>query len=761
MDKNKDTVPDEILTLLQHSTSPFLVDMLHTATEAANASAQSNRDSLSAKPGNPKPGPLKRGPVGGGTSKKPTLGAIFKLSLISLMDTIGQTNVHYIRCIKPNEAKVAWVFEPNMVLAQLRACGVLETIRISCAGYPSRWTFDDFADRYYALVNSKHWDPHFNPDLNTLCSTILEKSIQDKDKYQVGLTKIFFRAGQLAYMEKLRADCWNECTVLLQKNMRRFITRIRYVRMKELALRLQRIARKKVALHNMQLIRQNNAVVVIQAHVRGFVARQQQKRHLNFVVNLQAGRCPESETKLRIMHERSSIFHASSFQGTIIPTNLCTIPRKLCRYTDPTTCQGMVSGIMHKSCLSYPNATTITVFRAVRKKIHGERKFITKIQSSIRRRQAKKHLQQIRTEAKSASHLQQVSYKLESKVVELTQHLTQNKDEKEQLRIKAMQLEAQLQSWTDKYTKMESKAKSMELSLVEAAQIKVDYEKLQKRYDELQDSFDDSQQEIISRDQTIQQLKDQVEKHTNEVAQLKLHPARLETDDSSNEDVAELKSQIAALKTQLSQSLKSPKRQNSVNSPYPRNLSPSRVGAGRGVSPERGGSSTPAGNAALRYQSPSRANPSATDSLATTSTSKVMYVEPEQMRPMSLDHKHLRDVESEGGDPEEAVRAILLDEALLEQEILKGLIVDLKILPPNTHQLPAHQEVVFPAHNISLCVTQMWRFGYLIESERLLFTAMDTIQKHCLVRQEGRMVNTCTLKLTLFFLIGIRWGRDD
>lgn len=63
------------------------------------------------------------------------------------MDTIGDTNAHYIRCIKPNEAKAAWEFDPNMVLSQLRACGVLETIRISCEGYPTRWTFQDFADR--------------------------------------------------------------------------------------------------------------------------------------------------------------------------------------------------------------------------------------------------------------------------------------------------------------------------------------------------------------------------------------------------------------------------------------------------------------------------------------------------------------------------------------------------------------------------------------------------------------------------------------
>lgn len=130
-------------------------------------------------------------------ARKPTLGSIFKLSLINLMDTIGSTNVHYIRCIKPNEAKVAWEFDPSMVLSQLRACGVLETIRISCAGYPSRWTFEEFADRYFALVSSKHWDPKVKPEVRQLCSVILENSIKDEDKFQVGTTKIFFRAGQV------------------------------------------------------------------------------------------------------------------------------------------------------------------------------------------------------------------------------------------------------------------------------------------------------------------------------------------------------------------------------------------------------------------------------------------------------------------------------------------------------------------------------------------------------------------------------------
>jgi len=71
------------------------------------------------------------------------------------MEIIRSTSPHYIRCIKPNEQKAAFKFDPVQVLAQLRACGVLETIRISAAGYPSRHEFDDFAERYKSTTTKK------------------------------------------------------------------------------------------------------------------------------------------------------------------------------------------------------------------------------------------------------------------------------------------------------------------------------------------------------------------------------------------------------------------------------------------------------------------------------------------------------------------------------------------------------------------------------------------------------------------------------
>ena len=55
-----------------------------------------------------------------------------------LMTTLNSTTPHYVRCIKPNDQKEAFGFEPHRAVQQLRACGVLETIRISAAGFPSR-----------------------------------------------------------------------------------------------------------------------------------------------------------------------------------------------------------------------------------------------------------------------------------------------------------------------------------------------------------------------------------------------------------------------------------------------------------------------------------------------------------------------------------------------------------------------------------------------------------------------------------------------
>lgn len=189
LEKNRDTVPDEQMTLLSSTKNPFLKEVIDAAlgnkgpdaprspsspVPSDTGSGASKRSSIIPDPGRASMTGSTVATVGGtpkrpgAVARKPTLGSIFKSSLNNLMETLNITNVHYIRCIKPNEAKRAWDFDPQQVLGQLRACGVLETIRISCAGYPTRWTYEEFVERYGPCSNISFRELIYCP-IDTTC----------------------------------------------------------------------------------------------------------------------------------------------------------------------------------------------------------------------------------------------------------------------------------------------------------------------------------------------------------------------------------------------------------------------------------------------------------------------------------------------------------------------------------------------------------------------------------------------------------------
>lgn len=66
---------------------------------------------------------------------------------------------------------------------------------------------------------------------------------KDPDKFQFGRTKIFFRAGQVAYLEKLRADKFRAATIMIQKTVRGWLQRLKYKRLRRAAVVIQRYAR--------------------------------------------------------------------------------------------------------------------------------------------------------------------------------------------------------------------------------------------------------------------------------------------------------------------------------------------------------------------------------------------------------------------------------------------------------------------------------------------------------------------------------------
>ena len=84
--------------------------------------------------------------------------------------------------------------------------------------------------------------------------------LQDPNQYKFGRTKIFFRAGQVAYLEKLRLDRLRGACVTIQKHIRGWSLRRKYLCMREAAIVLQQYIRGK---RTIRLGAHSNSVVFL------------------------------------------------------------------------------------------------------------------------------------------------------------------------------------------------------------------------------------------------------------------------------------------------------------------------------------------------------------------------------------------------------------------------------------------------------------------------------------------------------------------
>merc|ERR1719189_3076994 len=86
---------------------------------------------------------------------------------------------------------------------QLTCNGVLEGIRICMRGFPNRMMYPDFKSRYQILGAAEIAN---SSDNKTGVYALLDKIEFSRDRYRLGHTKVFFRAGALAGLEEARDD---------------------------------------------------------------------------------------------------------------------------------------------------------------------------------------------------------------------------------------------------------------------------------------------------------------------------------------------------------------------------------------------------------------------------------------------------------------------------------------------------------------------------------------------------------------------------
>ena len=117
---------------------------------------------------------------------------------------------------------------------QLRCGGVLEAVRISCAGYPSRRQFFDFVDHFWHLA------PEFSRSDAADDAVTMQIVTQFLDTgYAKGKTKIFLKGGQMAVLEKHRTNLLNRSAIMIQKHARGLLQGGAYRRLRRTVIRMQ------------------------------------------------------------------------------------------------------------------------------------------------------------------------------------------------------------------------------------------------------------------------------------------------------------------------------------------------------------------------------------------------------------------------------------------------------------------------------------------------------------------------------------------
>merc|ERR1712158_23848 len=183
LEKNADPVNDTVVDVLKQGGNALMVYLWREHPGQSNPPEES-KDKKKKK---------------GGSSK--TVSSVYLVQLGELMSILHATEPHFIRCIVPNTHRQPLVVETELIMQQLTCNGVLEGIRVCMLGFPNRMLYPDYKSRYAILGAAEIAG---SSDNKVAVRALMEKISFPAEKYQLGHTKVFFRAGALAYLEELR-----------------------------------------------------------------------------------------------------------------------------------------------------------------------------------------------------------------------------------------------------------------------------------------------------------------------------------------------------------------------------------------------------------------------------------------------------------------------------------------------------------------------------------------------------------------------------
>jgi len=212
LEKNKDPINDTIVELMKNGSNALLVECF--------------RD----HPGQPTE--VKKDAGGGGRKKGggKTVSSFYKGQLDDLMKTLYATDPSFIRCVVPNTHKKPGMVESGLVMHQYQCNGVLAGIAICRKGFPNKMLYPEFKSRYNILAASLVAKAKND---KAAAKAVLDVVKLEAEKYRLGHTKVFFRAGILGYMEEVREDRIGTVLSWLQSQARGKASRMTFKKMQD------------------------------------------------------------------------------------------------------------------------------------------------------------------------------------------------------------------------------------------------------------------------------------------------------------------------------------------------------------------------------------------------------------------------------------------------------------------------------------------------------------------------------------------------
>nr|XP_004498862.1 myosin-15-like isoform X1 [Cicer arietinum] len=270
LDKNRDYVVVEHWNLLSSSNCPFVSGLFPLLPE------ESSRSSY----------------------RFSSVATRFKQQLQALMESLKSTEPHYIRCVKPNSLNRPQMFENASIIHQLRCGGVLEAVRISLAGYPTRRTYSEFVDRY-GLIGPELFDGSYDDKAAT--EKILQKL--KLENFQLGTTKVFLRAGQIGVLDSKRAEVLDNAAKCIQRQLKTYITRRDFISVRAAAVSLQACCRGHIAQKMYAAKRETAAAISIQQYIRMWLTRHAYMKLYSSTIIIQS-HVRSFTTQQRFLHEK-------------------------------------------------------------------------------------------------------------------------------------------------------------------------------------------------------------------------------------------------------------------------------------------------------------------------------------------------------------------------------------------------------------------------------------------------------------------------